>query len=741
MAGDRKREICLAVIAGAIAAGLFCFVMHIWNMDLSIPLEYSGDVFGALTNIKTVQREEAWSHMTALSAPFSTNQWRQLADGIIPNLIIYGLAKCTNGVGYSINLFYIFSYMLSAICTYYMLRKAKVSEEFSFVGAILYALIPGHFLRGEKHIYVGSCFLIPLMVSVFYEILSDDVCLKRNKQKKHLLIFAGISLFTIYYGIFSLMILTFCCLYRAIATREIKYLYGYLQYIVVELCCVFVIYLPQMIANRTDPLVADIHVVTRTIQDTEVYGGKLIQYILPVSGHRISFLAGLRELYDTTHPLVNENSMSSLGLIMSIGFVAGVMICLFRIRFFDEDLVRLGHLEVFLFFLSTIGGLGAMVGMVNHSLRCYNRISFFIGAAGLIIFMRILQYVHECLLPASFRKGKGMLLFLGIFILGIGVFDQTTGGKAYSKEYSQSVRYQYDDDETFVREIEEYEGEGANILVLPSEARTWQEDTSYVDEWHNPEYDKMTLFLHSQTSNWSINGKPGEFGERWLYWLDHINPDMQIRIAKIAGYDGIAVYSGEYTDEGLKKVDKVFRIILKSPTIENRRGTWRYYSLGDIKEKDAAEWKEKILNVYPQYIVYNVETGLKTDSENADSDNGKIHLGPNDVQYGPYGYQQDGEYEIVVSGKNLSDVKVDCVSQTGGKEYDIDILEQRDERVCYKVVFAKPVDDVEFRTFNMSESEEAMIEKVEVSRMIEGAPVRLQWEQFCSMFDDENETY
>ena len=47
-----------------------------------------------------------------------------------------------------------------------MLRKMGIMKKFSVIGAILYAFIPGHYQRGEGHIYVGSCFAIPLIIVV-----------------------------------------------------------------------------------------------------------------------------------------------------------------------------------------------------------------------------------------------------------------------------------------------------------------------------------------------------------------------------------------------------------------------------------------------------------------------------------------------------------------------------------------------------------------------------------------------
>ena len=259
-----------------------------------------------------------------------------------------------------------------------------------------------------------------------------------------------------------------------------------------------------------------------------------------------------------------------------------------------------------------------------------------------------------------------------------------------------------------------------------------------MDEWHNPEYDKMTLFLHTNTSNWSINGKPGEFGERWLYWLDHMKPEMRIRIAGIMGYSGIAIYGGEYTKKELMEMRQKFSLLFERPTFKNARGTWEYYSLRNFESMELSKnkWsdlKEEILTVYPHYMVYDESSGLQSDTMSVNGEDALL-LEWKEVQYGPYGYYEAGEYEVVVHGDHLADAKVDCVAQEGTINYKVDMMKQDDASIRYKVTFAEPVQDVEFRTFNESDNT-ISIKNVEVSKIIEnGISAREYWERFCELF-------
>lgn len=730
-----KNEAGICLFTGAFAVIIFCVLSHIWNMDLSIPLSYSGDVSGLLIMIKSVLRDEPWWNFDGLGAPFHTNMWRPLLDGGIPNAIMFSIAKITKSVGYGINIYYILSYGLYGICTYYMLRKEGLEKRFSVVGAILYAFIPGHYQREETHIYVGSCFAIPLIMVAAINLFQGKMCkdeyalkvrltgkelISSNSAEQNLgLLFLAIVTFcTLYYGIFSLMLLTFCAVYCSITKKQLRHLFYYMQYIVVEIVCLLVIYMPKIIADLFDPCLEKVKIVTRIRSDVELYGGKLIQYILPVSGHRISFLARLREMYDSTFPLVIENGMASLGLIISIGFLTALVVCFFSKEKYLSRFEMYGKMELFLFFVSTIGGLGAIVGFINYSLRCYNRFSYFIGAVGIIVSMRLLQ--DFCLWIERGKNTRKIVSYLlCMLVLGIGIFDQTTVRIQYTKEQGENLSNQYYSDRKFVKEIEDYEGRGADILVFPimngqQEALGITKDDFYTG------YNDQIIFVHSDTSNWSVHSSPGEAGERWLNWLENFSVETQVEVAAIVGFSGIAIcyqgYEAEKLERQLLKLDE----LLGKPTITHDNGTWAYYSLrktyDELKEKYRSEKIDELRNKYlfdygswvGEYSSENLYTtsGVQTFKE--------ITLIKGTCQYGPYKSLSAGSYSVEIYGDNLDNARFDC--SANGVNYEINFEECRSDYVKYYVLFDKDIEGIEYRTFNDGITE-INIEKIEVKRL------------------------
>lgn len=193
-----------------------------------------------------------------------------------------------------------------------------------------------------------------------------------------------------------------------------------------------------------------------------------------------------------------------------------------------------------------------------------------------------------------------IILCLGILV--IAILDQTTVNMAYTKDTGKTMATQYKNDSDFVKEIEAYEGDNANILVFPITAGQ-QVVSGTTDEGLQMLYNDQVLFLHSETSNWSIGSRAGEKGDRWLNWLKYHSVEEQIKIAAVVGFSGIVVYHAGYTEDGLKQLNSCLQEQIGNPTIEDKNGTWSYYSINSIKSGLLSEYsKEKLEQLKEQYL-------------------------------------------------------------------------------------------------------------------------------------------
>ena len=113
----------------------------------------------------------------------------------------------------------------------------------------------------------------------------------------------------------------------------------------------------------------------RNPSDTEVYGLKMAQMLLPRQNHRIPSFADAIASYSATFPLVTENMTSSLGMIGSLGFLLSIVFLLSG----REDFRSVAALNISAFLIGTIGGLGTLLSLIiSNPMRCYNRISVMI---------------------------------------------------------------------------------------------------------------------------------------------------------------------------------------------------------------------------------------------------------------------------------------------------------------------------------------------------------------------------
>lgn len=108
------------------------------------------------------------------------------------------------------------------------------------MGGIIYAFIPGHMLRGEAHITIGSCFTLPLIVLSVIYLCNGSLCKPDYQEtdrltmretffsidKKMLFCVTSLVLTTftsLYYGIFALFLISFAFVYNLIQQKTEKF--------------------------------------------------------------------------------------------------------------------------------------------------------------------------------------------------------------------------------------------------------------------------------------------------------------------------------------------------------------------------------------------------------------------------------------------------------------------------------------------------------------------------------------
>ncbi|MCK9571107.1 hypothetical protein M0R72_19315 [Candidatus Pacearchaeota archaeon] len=337
------------------------------------------------------------------------------------------------------------------------------------------------------------------------------------------------------------------------------------------------------IENGKNPEVA-----VRSPAESEIYGLKIAQLILPIGGHRIPLLAKLSGYYSGTAPLINENAVASLGVIGSIGFLLLIAWAFYRISNglklkagnMSSHINELSILNLSAVLLATLGGFGTLFAyLISPEIRGYNRMSIFIAFFSLFAVFLVLDALSR-----KYAKSHTSRLLFNAFIclvLIFGILDQTSS--SFVPPYA-STKAEYLNDETFVNTIEAIMPENAMIFQLP-----------YVPFPEHPPVNRMTdyshvrAYLHSKELRWSYGTMRGRPGDDWQRIVASMPVGDMLKTLSQTGFQGIYIDSYGFQGDGLVLISDIKQILGVEPLIsDNQRLYFFDMTLYNKKSKAAS---------------------------------------------------------------------------------------------------------------------------------------------------------
>jgi phosphoglycerol transferase len=587
------RSLIPYLITIGITIVILILVLHLWNFNISIPFTYGGDAFLSLVIIKSIVDHGWYFVNNSIGMPTGQEFYDfPMADNF--NLLIIKLISYFSpNSGSVMNVFYLLTFPMTAIASLITLKKFIKSNITAITGSLLFTFLPYHFLRGEPHLLLSAYYMIPFVVLIILwlssekDLITESTPFLKNISKKMLvsiLICFIVSSTGVYYAVFSCFFLAVVGITSALYFRSMKK-------IIVTAILIGVIFI-GLLANFAPNLIYMAHngknpeVGQRGVGESEIYGLKVTQLLLPTDNYRIPKIAYLKKRYIESTPLNTENSMASLGIIGSIGFLF-LIIYLFFVKK-DNMLHNLSIVNISAILLSTIGGLGTLVAfLISPEIRAYNRISIFIAFFSLFT----LFLVFERFRLKFINNKKKNLIYSGfiLLILCVGMLDQTNPSDVPSYQWNAS---EYNNDENFVKNIESIVPINTEIFQLP-----------YVPFPENPpvinlgDYELFRGYLHSTSLKWSYGAMKGRVGDLWQKNLSTKPLNAQLETLSYAGFGGIYLDRYGYADGGADIEAKIFNILQEAPTVSgNKRQV--FYDLKRYNEKlrsqySDAEWEKK----------------------------------------------------------------------------------------------------------------------------------------------------
>ena len=572
------------IITGAIASFFLASIFMSGGLeglipDLSRPYGYSGD---GLFHAWMAQRvTEGWLFDNARSGyPFGSNFLDFPGSDGGDHLMIKIFALIGGGWPAGVKLFFLFGFSTCFIATYVVGRAFGLRRSFAVTASVLYAFAPFHFSR-LQHLFYTWYFVAPLFLYLALDIFLTHapskpsgikvLCRKIPMMAIGMLILAS---FGVYYALFGIIILGSAGILSAVKWHNFCGMKKALMLIIATTLGVFINLAPNLIG--TYKLGPNLEVAQRSPAESEIYGLKMMQLLMPAQNHRIAPLANVAQLYNRHTPLVNENATSSLGVIGAAGFMLALCYVIFA-SFQDAANIKLRLLAVTMlvtFLFSTIGGLGSLFAMlVSPSIRGWNRNSIFIACGAILFFFVLLNR----LLDTSPRIKRYSWLIAAL-LLALGLYDQTP--KA-CKDCTAIVNATFDSDRKFVQSIESVLPQGGAVYQLPYIG------FPEVPVLHNlMNYQMMAGVLHSQDLHWSFGGMKGRPGDLLYRALAKEPMERQLEVIHELGFNGIYVDRRGYSDKGEAIISELSGLLHRPPLLQSDDNNLVFFKLDNAKHPE-----------------------------------------------------------------------------------------------------------------------------------------------------------
>lgn len=532
--------------AAAIAFTIAWLVVEPWRVDLRLPLSSAGDALPVAAHAKTILETGWYTAQPLLSAPYGQDYLDFPTTETTNFLALAILTRLTGAWALSMNLWFLLGFALAALTASWFLRRVGASPWLALAGAVLFAILPYHFVQGVPHLFVTQYWVVPLGAWLVWRVARGEPLWALGSgsgwrrlagpatQTVAFIVLLGSS--EVYYAAFTVMLIAGAALASAIGTRRAAALRGPAVAAGLVVAAVAANLIPYWVHQAV--VGANPGGFQRVGNHAEYFALKLTQLLLPWSGHRIPALRELRETYDAAYPLPSEmpalGIVAAAGLVILLALVVGSALTGRRPRPYDplrSRLATLGGLSTLALLIGTLGGLGSLVSLVTPVIRSWNRIAVVIGllaiaAVALLVDAGIRRLARR--LPAW--RGR-MPVVAAVLLIAIGVVDQTPGDAGDEAIASQAAYAQLD---AYFDQVEDALEPGDWVLQLPylpfPEAHT-------AEGWDGN--DVLVPYLHTERIGWSGGGIRGRESADWTSGLTELTTSDLLAVAAERGAAGI----------------------------------------------------------------------------------------------------------------------------------------------------------------------------------------------------------
>ncbi len=566
------------IFGGVFFLYLFvCMYMSGWRItiipDLSTPYGYNGDLIFHSWMIRRVM--EGWLFENPRSGyPFGSTFLDYPGSDLGNHIILKFFGSWIGNFFAAINIYFVSGFVFTYFASYFSLRMLSLSAWLSLSGAIIFSIVPFHFLR-LPHLFYTFYFVVP----IYYYIGTSTFFKAKIEEKwttsRWIKIISALLIsacFGAYYALFGAIVIGACGIAGFFSHGRWSPLITSTILVLTLMVGVLFNIAPNLqyrITNGINPEVAQ-----RSPAEAELYGLKFIQLILPQQDHRSALLSAISAKYDSVFPLVNENRYATLGAIGSLGLVLALGIIAARLsgREVDLRLCLLTLIIAMLFMFGTIGGFGTLFALtISSMIRGWNRISIFIAFGTITCFLIFLQININRFVSA--KRAEKITALLAFFLIILAILDQVPPRTQAAVE---NIEKTFSADRSFIANIEATTRIGAAIYQLPYIA------FPEVPPLHQMgPYAPLIGYLHSNTLRWSSGGMKGRPGDLFFRALAREPLDRQLGVIRRLGFTGIYIDKNGYGDNGHQIIGQLTTALGHGPDLERADGRVAFFRLPD----------------------------------------------------------------------------------------------------------------------------------------------------------------
>lgn len=575
----------------AAAAGIsliFAVVsIRIWDASLDIPFEYYWDsLFGAALFKQAVTGGSLlFNH--DLGAPLGQNSIDFYQGGLTTTLFATFLGLFTDNWPLALNLTWLLGFVLVGVTAWWALYSLGIPRLAALVAAVLFAILPYHFWRGEASIFLSGYFVVPLAGYLILRVLRGEPLFPGsgrsggNGRRQARWIVALVVLFclliglgSIYYAIFTILILGIASILTLlVVNRRWAGTSGLVACGLIALVTLGTL-APALIFRSENG--TNLEVTERTARESDFYGLSLSQMVMPTSNHRLQELSDAKQRFLSETITPSEDSQS-LGLLGTVGLVACLLSLLVlpigRPRWVEPVFSVSGVAILIAFLLGTIGGTAIIIAtFISPELRAWNRLSVFIGFFALVGLAALLARVFSFLDSRTGKKAPSLLL--GGLLLLFGLWDQTPA--RWPEQFQHDlIAEEFESDRVLVEKVEKSLPTNALIFQIPY--------LEYPEGFPPPgrmdDYDALRGYLHSDDLRWSYGAIKGRRADISFCVRDLPIPQL-VQVIQAWGFSALWMDLDGYSRGSARDQAHIARMVTQSPPLRDSSGRFLVFPLG-----------------------------------------------------------------------------------------------------------------------------------------------------------------